>query len=77
MIELNETILKALDGSAGQPLRLVDPRSGIVYLLLRADLLERMGEDEEDEPNSQQRAILLTRAMREEDEGDPHLASYQ
>jgi hypothetical protein len=76
MIELTEVILKALDEQGGQPLRLVDPRSGTIYLLVRADLFERM-QDDDDEFHGIDVGKLVAEAMREDDEGDPHLEKYQ
>lgn len=76
MIELTEAMSKALNEQGGQPLRLVDPHSGTPYLLVRADLFERMqdGEDEFDEIDV---GKLIAEAMREDDENDPLLESYQ
>jgi hypothetical protein len=76
MIELTEAMLKVLDEQGGQPLRLVDPRSGMTYLLVRADLFERMQNDE-DEFDGIDVGKLVAEAMREDDEGDPHLEKYQ
>lgn len=76
MIELTEAMLKVLDEQGGQPLRLVDPRSGITYLLVRADLFDRM-EAGDDEFDGIDVGKLVANAMREEDEGDPHLEKYQ
>lgn len=76
MIELTEAMLKALDEQGGQPLRLVDSRSGTTYLLVRADLFERM-QDGEDELAGIDVGKLVADAMREDDEGDPHLETYQ
>lgn len=76
MIELTEAMLKALGEQGGQLLRLVDPRSGTTYLLVRADLFERM-QDGEDELAGIDVGKLIAEAMREDDEGDPHLEKYQ
>jgi hypothetical protein len=76
MIELTEAMLKALEEHGGQPLRLVDPRSGMTYLLVRADLFERM-QDGEDVFDGIDVGKLIADAMREDDEGDPHLEKYQ
>ena len=76
MVELSEGILKALDKQGGQPLQLVDPRSGTTYLLVRADLLRQM-QDDEDEFDGIDVGKLLADAMREDDENDPLLESYQ
>jgi len=76
MIELTKSMLEALDEQGGQPLRLVDPRSRMTYLLVRADLFERL-EGGEDELAGVDVGKLITEAMREDDESDPHLEQYQ
>jgi hypothetical protein len=40
-IELNEALQQALDAEKGDPLRLVDPRTKEVYVLLRAEEYDR------------------------------------
>ncbi len=75
MIELTEALLKALDESQGQPLQLVDPRTNVAYLLVRADLFERI-HYAEDDVDSIDVGALIAEAMREYDEDDPLLESY-
>jgi hypothetical protein len=76
VIEIPESILKVIDGRPGQPFRLVDPRTKVEYLLLRADLFEQIvgGEDDLDGIDV---GALIEETMREYDEGDPTLKSYQ
>jgi hypothetical protein len=78
MIELPQSLQQALDQQRGQPLPLVDPRTNIQYLLVRADLFERI-EYAEQEPDLDKVNVgeLIARVMREEDEGDPSLHAYQ
>lgn len=77
-MELPETLQKALDGSAGQPLRLVDPRTNVAYLLVRADLFERIQYAEGEDPwDGVDVGALIAQAMREDDANDPSLEGYQ
>jgi hypothetical protein len=77
MIELTDQQLQALD-SCPEP-RLIDPRSKTAYVLVRADVYERLrcllAEDED--LDMRQVALLVERAMREDDAGDPTLEFYQ
>jgi hypothetical protein len=78
MIELTEPLLKALDARQGQPLRLVDPRTNTAYLLVRAELFERIEDpDDEDDLTGLDVGALIAEAMREDDQNDPLLESYQ
>jgi hypothetical protein len=78
MIELTESQQQALDTSPG-PVRLVDPRTNKVYVLLGADAYERLQGllGAEDGLDMRQVAVLVERAMREEDADDPTLEHYQ
>ncbi len=40
-VELSESLQQALDANPNQPLRIVDPRTQQVYVLIRADLYEQ------------------------------------
>ena len=77
MLELTEQQQQALDASPEPRLR--DPRTGIAYVLVRADVYERLrallGEDEG--LDMRQVAVLVEQAMREEDANDPTLEFYQ
>jgi hypothetical protein len=77
MIELTVQQQQALD--ADPEARLIDPRTRMVYVLVRADIYERLrGLLEEDEgPDMRQVAVLVERAMREEDADDPTLEHDQ
>jgi hypothetical protein len=78
MIELTAQQQQAVDTNPVAP-RLVDPRTNKTYVLIESEAYERikglLGED--DGLNMQQVAILVERAMREDDAGDPTLAFYQ
>ena len=49
-MQIPEELLKALDHSHGLPLRLTDPRTEQLYLLVPADLFERIHYADDDEP---------------------------
>jgi hypothetical protein len=77
-MEMPEPILQALDECHGQPLRLIDPRTNCHYLVVPADLFERIHYAEDGEGlDRRQVASLIANAMQEEDENDPALQSYQ
>ena len=77
MIELTEQQQRAVD--ATPEVRLIDPRTQKAYVLVGADRFERMKSllTDGDELNMRQVAILVERAMSEDDAGDPSLAFYQ
>lgn len=70
MMELPEPLRRALDEQQGRPLQLVDPRTNVTYLLVRA-------EEDEDDLKGIDVGRLIAEAMREDDENDPLLESYQ
>jgi hypothetical protein len=75
MIELTEQQRQEL--SVPEPVA-IDPLTRQEYVLVRKDLYERLRAVFDDEgPDMRAVGILVDRAMREEDEGDPTLASYQ
>jgi hypothetical protein len=76
MITLTEQEQQAIDASK-EPPRLIDPRTNAAYVLLRADVYERLRGMLDDDLDMRQVAILVDRAMREDDENDPTLAFYQ
>jgi hypothetical protein len=78
MLELTELQQQAVDTTPG-PLRLIDPRTSKAYVLIGAEAYERIkGLLENDEGlNMRQVAILVERAMREDDASDPTLDFYQ
>jgi hypothetical protein len=77
MIELTGEQQQALDASA-EP-RLIDPRTQKTYVLVGAEIFERvrtlLGDDEG--PDMRQVAVLVEQAMREEDADDATLDYYQ
>jgi hypothetical protein len=77
MMELTEAQQQALDQQGNELLRLVDPRTQRAYVLVSAEAYERVQSLLEDDLDMRQVAILVERAMREDDAGDPTLAYYQ
>jgi PHD/YefM family antitoxin component YafN of YafNO toxin-antitoxin module len=77
MTELTEAQQRAVD-SERQPC-LLDPRTGKAYVLVPAEVYERLSHllTEDEAPNMRQVAMLVERAMQEDDAGDPTLAFYQ
>lgn len=77
MIELTEQQQHALDASPAP--RLVDPRTKKTYVLISADLFERMRSLMCDDGGLEMRQVadLVETAMREDDAADSTLAYYQ
>jgi len=50
----------------------VDPSSNVEYVLMRADLYERLCA-----ANAADSAVLMNEVMAEDDANDPYLESYQ
>ena len=76
MIELTEQQRQELAGP--QPLRVVDPTTHQRYVLVREELYERMQAVlDEGALDSRDVSALVDRTMREYDEDDPLLESYQ
>jgi hypothetical protein len=46
-VNLSDELRQALSAQSNEPLRLVDERTGAVYVVLRADEYERLKEEEE------------------------------
>jgi hypothetical protein len=77
MIELTDQQQRAVDSD---PIpQLIDPRTKKAYVLLAADVFERIQSflEEDDGLNMRQVGILIEEAMREDDANDPLLESYQ
>lgn len=77
MIELTAQQQQAVDAVA--ELRMIDPRTRKVYVLIDADIYERIRSllAEDEGPDMRQVAALVERAMREDDAADPTLEFYQ
>jgi hypothetical protein len=78
MTELTQQQQQAIDASP-EPGRLVDPRTNKTYVLVGADVYERITRllTEDNGITMPQVALLMERAMREDDADDPTLAFYQ
>ena len=75
MIELTEEQRREL--SQPEPV-LIDPQTRTEYILVRRDLYERIRHLFDDTSLSKRQvAVLVDRAMKEYDEGDPSLHLYQ
>lgn len=67
--------------SPGQTVRLTDPQTKQAYVLIKEEdftrLKQSIGFDGDEDLSMAQIGVLMDKAMREEDEGDPLLESYQ
>lgn len=77
MIELTEQQLEALD--AVPECRFIDPCTRKAYVLVTADAFDRFRKilDEDAGLDMRQVALLVERAMRDDDAHDPTLQFYQ
>jgi hypothetical protein len=77
MIELTEEQRQHL--LEGKPIRVTAPEVGMDCVVLRADVYERLRSvlEDDDGPDMRAVALLIERNMREDDENDPLLESYQ
>lgn len=76
MIELTEEQRRAVQTEPAP--RLVDPTTRETYVLIRAELYDRLkGLFEDDMPGMREVAILIEEAMKDDDENDPLLETYQ
>jgi hypothetical protein len=78
MIELTEQQQQAVDASP-EPPRLIDPRTNKTFVLIGAEVYQRIKDllAGDDGLDMRQVAVLVERAMREEDADDPTLEFYQ
>jgi hypothetical protein len=79
MIELTPEQQRALAAHQEGPPRVFHPGTQETFVLVRADVYERLKAvlDEREGLDMRQVAVLVERAMREDDAGDPALESYQ
>lgn len=77
MIELTEKQLQFLDANP-EP-RLFDPRTNKAYVLVSADLYQKLRDlvMDDDMPDMRQVATLVEGAMRDDDADDPTLDYYR
>lgn len=78
-LELPEVLRQALAANPLEPLRILDAKTQTTYVVLSEAAYEQVkGWFEEDDPlEGIDVGRLANKIMREEDEGDPHLDSYQ
>jgi hypothetical protein len=77
-VPLTEEQRLALEGAGGAPLTLTDPVTNTAYVLVRAEVYERLKDlAAENEFDPRDAYPLVDRVMAEEDASDPHLESYQ
>ncbi len=76
-IELSEEQRRQLDSCPDTPVRLIDATSNREYVVVSAEVYDRLCSLLDDGLDRRQVGALIEAAMREEDEGDPLLESYQ
>jgi hypothetical protein len=77
-VEIPESLLKVLDETPNNVIRMSDPRTNIGHVLIPVEMYKDMrrliGDDEWDRLDV---GRLIAEAMREDDANDPGLESYQ
>ena len=78
-LTLTPDLATAFAALQGEKLRLKDPNTNEDYVLIKAELYDRIRHLLEDEPELNMRQVgqLIHEAMREDDKDDPLLQSYQ
>ena len=75
MIELTQDQHEALTQNGTEPTRLIDRATNVEYVLVRADVYDRLKALlADDMPDT---AALMNEVMAEDDAKDPYLDSYQ
>jgi hypothetical protein len=76
-VPLTEPLQQALDERPGEPLRLVDPRTQVTYVLIRADLYERVQAlVEEEDLTPEEKLFLLAESGRRAGWDAPEMDDY-
>jgi hypothetical protein len=79
-VTLTPDLARAIAGAKGQTVRLKDPTTNEDYVLVRAELYDRIAHlfaDDEEGLSMAQVGVLIQEAMREDDANDPLLETYQ
>jgi hypothetical protein len=76
-IDLTEEQRREARACGDAPLRLTDPETKRQYVLLPAEVYDRLRALFDDGPDMRQVGALVEQNMREEDAGDPLLDGYQ
>jgi hypothetical protein len=74
---LTDDQLRALEDRVRAPTHVVDSRTNVRYVLLRAELYERLRAVFEEEFNPREAYPFVDRVMAEHDSNDPALAAFQ
>jgi hypothetical protein len=74
---LTDDQIQALEEREGAPTYVVDSRTNISYVLLRAELYEQIKAIFEEEFNPREAYPFVDRVMAEDDSNDPALAVFQ
>lgn len=78
MIQLTEEQADAVEQAGKSPVTVRDPKTNASYVLVRKEVFKRMRLVFDDETlDSGQVAALIEKTMREYEDGDPLLDSYQ
>ena len=80
MMNLSDDLRRAIEQEGGSPVHLVDATTNVHYVLMRADLYEKVKsvfEPEEHDLDPREAYPFVDEAMREDDAYDPTLESYQ
>lgn len=77
MLVLTKEQRSQVIASGQEPVHMVDPETEPDYVLLHAEVYERLRSLIDDGLSMEEVGPLVERTMREEDEGDPLLESYQ
>lgn len=76
-VPLTDSLQQALDERPGEPLWLVDPRTQTAYVLLRADLYDRVQDlVEEADLSPEEKLILLAESGRRAGWDAPEMDDY-
>jgi hypothetical protein len=77
---LSDDLREALDNAAGGPFRLVDSKTNVSYVIMRADeyeKLKQMVEYDAREFDPSEAYAFVDEVMKDDDAHDPALESYQ
>jgi len=72
-------IIQAIEESAGQPVRLTNPKTNAEYVLIQAEVFEKLTTLQYDDSEFDPREAypFVDRVMADDDANDPTLESYQ
>jgi hypothetical protein len=79
-MNLSEDLREALANAAGVPFHLVDSKTNVSYVIMRADQYEKLKhnfeyDDREFDPS--EGCVFIDEVMKDDDAHDPALESYQ